>query len=110
MQQILDDVRELLEDEEAKGSSRLPGLTELLNTPEGLPRCRTELETLKAKLEIKDGTIQALVWPLKEGDVKKTIDYLGWFQHLLISGLNVDQTYVPPISLFRLDSTAFTDG
>lgn len=97
LQKVLDDVRDLLEDAEANAPSRLPALRELFNKPDGLPRCRAELETLKAKLETRPGRrdrVQALVWPLKEGEVKKTLDYIGQFQQLLSSTLNVDHMHV----------------
>jgi hypothetical protein len=96
LQKVLDDVRELLEDEEGKASSHLPALIELLKSPDGLPGCRSELESLKKTLEPKGprtDRVQALIWPLKEGDVRKTLDHLARFQHLLSLTLNVDQTY-----------------
>lgn len=42
LHKVLDDVRELAEDvnEKTKESSRFPALIELLNLPDGLPRCR----------------------------------------------------------------------
>jgi len=93
---VLEDVRELVEDE-AIAPSRLPALAKLLDNPDGLPRCISELESLKMKLEPKGrhaDRMQALIWPLKEGEVKKTLEYLGQFQHSLSTTLTVDQTYV----------------
>ena len=43
--------------------------------------------------------IQALKWPLKQGDLKKTLDYLKEFQQLLGSTLHVDNTCVTPVEL-----------
>jgi hypothetical protein len=100
LQKVLDDVRELVEDEEGKASSHLPALIELLKSPDGLPGCRSELESLKKTLEPKGprtDRVQALIWPLKEGDVRKTLDHLARFQHLLNLTLNVDQTYGHPV-------------
>jgi DNA repair exonuclease SbcCD ATPase subunit len=98
LQHVLEDVRALVQDEDSKTSSRLPALLELLNdSNNGLPRCHAELEKLKAKLEPKSrhtDHIQALIWPFKEGEVKKTLDRLGQFQQRLTSTLSVDQTYV----------------
>lgn len=101
LQKVLDDVRQLVgdsenDDEENDGgenrpSSRFPAITDLI------PRCRGELESLKGILEEnlrRKGRMQALIWPLKEADVNKTVDNLGKFQHLLMSALSVDQTYV----------------
>lgn len=97
IQKVLDDVRELVEDQEA---SRLPALYELLTKPDGLKRCEDELKDLEAKLKPKpsrtDHKMQALIWPLKEGEVKKTLDYLRQLQQLWSSSLNVDQTYISP--------------
>jgi hypothetical protein len=96
LQNVLDDVRELVEDEETIGQSHLPALTELLNDSDGLPRCCYELESLKNALEPKgprtDRIWQGLMWPLKEGGIQKTVNYLEQFQQRLMSTLNVDQT------------------
>ena len=95
LQKVLEDVQELAEDEERKGTMRLPGLIQL-EKPNGIPSCLSELKILQAKFEIKQGrserTLQALMWPLKQGEVKKTLDYLQEFQQLLSSALNVDNT------------------
>ena len=100
---MLEDVQELVEDEEIRGSSRLSALGEQLNAPNGLPRCRDELERLNSILKEKDGRIdhavQALTWPLKQGDVKTRLDYLKEFQQLLGSTLQVDNTCVTPTEL-----------
>ncbi|KAF8524446.1 hypothetical protein JB92DRAFT_3093811 [Gautieria morchelliformis] len=92
LQQVLNGVREAVEDA-SDASVELPTLTKLLKAPEGLPRYCTELETLKSRLETsreRSGRLQALIWPLKEGDVTKTLDYLRNFQQLLSSTLNTD--------------------
>ena len=111
LQKVLEDVRTLVEDEEgiasscfpedggAVADSRLPALVKLLNNREGLDRCLSELEILKEKLIPKGGwtdRTQALIWPFKQGDLKKTLDHLAQFQNLLSSALVVDQTYVAP--------------
>ncbi|KAF8512192.1 hypothetical protein JB92DRAFT_2676551, partial [Gautieria morchelliformis] len=90
LQQVLNGVREAVEDA-SDASVELPTLTKLLESPSGLPRYRIELEKLKAKLETPSGRsdrLQALIWPLKEGDVKKTLEYLKNFQQLLSTTLN----------------------
>lgn len=102
LQKVLEDVGELLEDEEAKPNSRLPALIQLLSNSEGLDHCREELESLKAKLETNGGrrshVTQALIWPLKERDFKKTLDRLAQFQQSLTLTMNVDQTYVSSVA------------
>jgi hypothetical protein len=60
-------------------------------------RCSDELKSLKARLDKDLGRksrLQALIWPLKQSDVDKTLDSLGKLQQLLVSALDVDQTYV----------------
>ncbi|KAF8507547.1 hypothetical protein JB92DRAFT_692940 [Gautieria morchelliformis] len=92
LEQVLNSVHEAVEDA-SDASVELPTLTKLLKAPEGLPRYRAELDNLKAKVETPNGRsdrLQALIWPLKEGDVKKTLEYLRNFQQLLSSTLNTD--------------------
>lgn len=96
LQKVLEDVCELVQDEEAKAASRLPTLFSLLEKPGGLPHCRDELESLKAQLEpkVRRSTVtQLLVWPFKEGAIRQTLDNIAQFKELLVSALNVDQTY-----------------
>ena len=94
LQKVLDDVRDVVENA-ANPSVRLPTLSKLLNAPDGLPRYRAEVESLKAKLEPRGRTdrLQTLIWPLREGDARKTLAYLRDFQQLLNSNLNTDQLY-----------------
>lgn len=97
LQKVLEEVSELVEDEEAKTTSRLPAMVQVLQDSNGLSRCRVELETLKSKLEPKRGLsdrVKGLVWPLQESDVEKTLEHLRRFQDLLVSAMNVDQTCV----------------
>jgi hypothetical protein len=95
---VLDGVRQLVEHEETRVSSRrVSALIELLNTPDGLPRCRAELESLKAMLENIDKTdrpdpTQPLVWQLKQDDANKAINHLAQVHRLLTSALSTDQT------------------
>jgi hypothetical protein len=106
LQQVLNVVREAVEDA-SDASVELPTLTKLLKAPECLPRYRFELETLKAKLESFCGRsecLQALFWPLKEGDAKKTLEYLRHFQQLLSSTLNTDHWHVSLCSVMYLSS------
>jgi hypothetical protein len=55
------------------------------------------MESLKTTLG-KDlgrkGRMPALVWPLKESEVHKTLDKLRKLQDLLTTAMDVDQTYV----------------
>jgi hypothetical protein len=88
---VLESIRRLVEDDETAASSRLPALNELLL------RCHAEMESLNSTLG-KDlgrkGRMQALVWPLKESEVHRTLDKLGKLQDLLTTAMDVDQTYV----------------
>ena len=100
LQKVLYDVVDLVEDGESTARSQLPALIELLDDPDGLPRCYSELESLKIKLEtncIRSGRMHALIWPLKEGEVRQTLDRLGRFHQGLSRALEVDQTWVSPL-------------
>jgi hypothetical protein len=90
LQKALADVQELVEDAD-NTSVQLPTLSKLVNSPQGLPRYRHEMENLKILLEAPLGRtngIQALIWPLKEGETRKTLEYLRDFQQLLNSTVN----------------------
>jgi hypothetical protein len=70
--------------------------------PGPLASCLQELERLKNKLSPpdwagRDGSkrrafIQALGWPLKEGDTRKTLENLGRFKTTLNLAMTADQT------------------
>ncbi|KAF8483149.1 hypothetical protein JB92DRAFT_2676131, partial [Gautieria morchelliformis] len=86
LQKVLETVRRLVEDDETVAASRLPALNELLL------RCSGDLQTLNASLERdlgRKGRIQALIWPLKESEVNKTLDKLGKFQDLLTTAMDI---------------------
>jgi hypothetical protein len=88
---MLEAIRRLVEDDEAVAASRLPVLNEMI------PRCRGELDSLNSKLERdlgRKGRMQALIWPLKEGEVNKILEKLAKLQDLLTTAVDVDQTYV----------------
>jgi hypothetical protein len=91
LHKVLETIRRLVEDDKTAASSRLSALNELLL------RCHAELQNLNTTL-VKDlgrkGRMQALIWPLKESEVLKTLDKLGKLQDLLTTAMDVDQTYV----------------
>lgn len=105
LQKVLEEVGQLVVDEQAKTTPQLPTLIMRLNDPnEGLARCRSELESLKAKLEPKGGhshLMERLAWPLKEGAARKILDYFAQFQHLLSLAMSVDQMYVQLLAFNR---------
>ncbi|KAF8490580.1 hypothetical protein JB92DRAFT_3008675 [Gautieria morchelliformis] len=89
LQKVLDSIRRLVEEDETAASSRLPSLNEQLL------RCRDELQSLNTVLAKGlggKGRMQALIWPLKESEVHKTLDKLGKLQDLLTTAMDVDQT------------------
>jgi hypothetical protein len=93
---VLDDIREVVE-QAANNSVHLPTLRKLIEGPDGIPRYRDEMEKLKKKLEKplgRSNRLQALIWPLKEADVMRTLEYLKEFQQQLGSILNTYQLYV----------------
>ncbi|KAF8489409.1 hypothetical protein JB92DRAFT_2820030 [Gautieria morchelliformis] len=102
LQGVLAEVEELVElvdqdtslrlpTDDETNASRLPTLSKLLKDPDGLPRCQAEIETLHKKLEA-NRRMQALIWPFKEGETRKSFEYLGQFQQVLSAALNADQT------------------
>jgi hypothetical protein len=59
-----------------------------------LMTCKTELERLKSKLEPEKGWRKMrsmLVWPLKEGEVRRTLDWLERLKGTMGLALSVDQ-------------------
>ena len=97
LEKVLDAVYKLAVDEEDKPTSHLPKLTDVLNDPQsGLERCRKTLQSLKTKLDPppRRFDIRRLIWPLKEGDMNKDLEYLGKFQRNLEGAILIDQTYV----------------
>jgi hypothetical protein len=102
--QELEDLIKLLQrlQEIAKGlgdpysqSTDLSEALRLLNSQNGpLPRCQAELRALEVKLEPKTGIKavgQALLWPLKEKDVRKAIERIAGFRASLTVALDADQ-------------------
>lgn len=102
LRDILDSLLRLAEKSEGNGGTQLATFELLLKDDGPLWVCRRELEVLKGKLEIRerDGGWRArglerariLVWPLKEGDVRKTLDVLERLKSTLQLGLSADQT------------------
>jgi len=92
---VLESLVKLAEHESANGSPRLSTL-KLLGKPDGpLVKCQAELDDLKKKLEPASGwkaVGNALTWPLKEGDVTKTLDNLERTKATLQLALTADQT------------------
>ena len=91
---MLEYIQELVKDEKSKRTSRLPGLIKL-KTANGLLHCLSQ--GLQAKFETNQGctdqTVQALMWPLKQGKAKKMVNQLREFQKLLSLARNVDIMY-----------------
>ena len=96
LRNILEQVRKVVTGENIQTASQFPALNELIDQSDGLTRCHAELENLKSKLEPKSGRhiMKALTWPLREADVRKTLDNLERFQRLLSLALSADQTFV----------------
>jgi hypothetical protein len=95
LRDVLERLVRLAESADASGPSRLSTL-KLLNKPDGpLIKCQAELAALKKKLAPMSGLKaigRVLGWPLKEGDVKKTLDNIGRFKATLSLALTADQT------------------
>ncbi|KAF8490589.1 hypothetical protein JB92DRAFT_2819701, partial [Gautieria morchelliformis] len=89
LQKVFESIRRLVDEDETAASSRLPDLNEQLL------RCHDELQSLNTALEReigRKGRMQALIWPLKESEVHKTLHKLGKLQNLLTKAMDVDQT------------------
>jgi hypothetical protein len=79
---------------EGKDSSRLATFELLVKEGGLLMNCRTELERLKSKLEPEKGwrkVRNSLVWPLKEGEVRRALDGLDRLKGTMVLALSTDQ-------------------
>ncbi|RFU25926.1 hypothetical protein B7463_g10412, partial [Scytalidium lignicola] len=95
LKDVLDALLRVVENAQSGDPTKL--LTfELLAKPDGpLITCKIELEQLKAKLEPEKGwraVRQSLVWPLKEGDMRKTLSSLERLKSTIQLALSTDQT------------------
>ena len=94
LKDVLDALLRLVENSESSDPSRLSTF-ELLLKPDGpLSTCKTELERLKEKLEPETGwraVRQSLVWPLKEGDMRKALSNLERLKSTMQLALSADQ-------------------
>lgn len=87
----------LLLDDESKKSSQNSALYKLAQSDGRLTTCITELKALEKKLEPKEGwraTKAAILWPLKEPDVKKVLHDIENTKSTVQLALEVDQRYV----------------
>lgn len=93
LKDVLDALLRLVEKSEAGDASDLSTF-ELLARPGGpLLSCQTELERLKTKLEPEKGwrkVRQSLVWPLKEGEMKKALGSLERLKSTMSLALSTD--------------------
>ena len=96
------------EDVATDGLERLRSLHHIIDGESGaLKRCGRDLETLKRKLERVQseghfqGAIHKLSWPLKQEEVKKTLDTLKRFTEAVDRALNVDNNR----TIRKIDST-----
>jgi hypothetical protein len=98
LRDILERLCTILNDENAKGPSRLISALELLDGEDGLlAQSRAELMALEKMLESKSKWERALTWPLKEDDVTKSLERLDSLKTTLIVALMADQTCVPTL-------------
>ena len=96
------------EDAAADGFERLQSLHQIIDGESAaLKCCGRDLQTLKTKLEKVQsegrfqGAIHRLSWPLKQEEVKKTLDTLKRFTEAVDRALNVDNNR----TMRRIDST-----
>ncbi|KAH8817231.1 hypothetical protein F5884DRAFT_778825 [Xylogone sp. PMI_703] len=95
LKDVLDALLRMVEKDESSDATTLATF-ELLTKPNGpLAACQTELEILKAKLEPEKGwraVRQSLAWPLKEGEMRKTLSSLERMKSTMLLALSADQT------------------
>ena len=97
LRNVLERLELLATNEETTGSSRLSTLARLRESDGLLAECMKELGELEKKLKLPEGwngRKKALIWPLGEGDVRKTLNILERAKTTLNLALVVDQTYV----------------
>ena len=107
LRNVLESLEQLARKAESGGSMaevRLPTLKLLCdNVGHGAPltNCLLDLESLRTRLSSPswsgpDGSkrkaiVQAMTWPLKEGDTRKTLESIGRFKETLSLALDADQ-------------------
>jgi hypothetical protein len=96
MRDVLERLSTIINSENTGEVSRLSSTSKLLSGFNGpLSQCESELLTLQKKLALGSKwkvVGQALTWPLKEGDVKKTLAALERNKATLTLALTADQT------------------
>ena len=103
LRDVLETLEKLAEGAGPAAETQLPTLKRLCEPKEGhLAMCLVELKTLEKKLAPLSCTeqagskrraiIQALGWPLREGDTKKTLKNISRFRAILNLAITADQT------------------
>ena len=94
LKDVLDALLRLVENSESSDPSRLSTFELLAKSDGPLLTCKTELERLKEKLEPEKGwraVRQTLVWPLKEGEMRKALSSLERLKSTMQLALSADQ-------------------
>ena len=96
LRNVLESLADLASSWDKSTSTSFPAL-DMLNGPGGpLETCKVELKQLEVKLVPTRGRLRqfgrAIAWPLKEKDVRKTLDTLARQRGLCQLALTVDQT------------------
>jgi hypothetical protein len=94
---VFESLLRAVESEESAEVSRLSTMAQLSGPNGELAKCRGELERLSAKLEPESGwraMRKALIWPLNEGEVNKTLESLQRIKSTLQLALSTDQAVV----------------
>jgi hypothetical protein len=95
LKDVLESLLALIENSKADGSSKLATVELLAKDGGTLESCQQELLRLKRKLEPEAGwrkIKKSLVWPLKEGEVKKALEGLERSKSMMLLALSADQT------------------
>jgi hypothetical protein len=93
---LRDVLENLLKLAQSKDGTRLSTLKLLIGPDGPLPKCEAELKHLVKKLEPASGGWrkfgQAVTWPLKEGEVRATLDHMERTKAILHLALTADYT------------------
>jgi hypothetical protein len=94
---VIEDLFQLLEDEHETKSIRESTLSKLSRRDGALTNCEAVLRELSKKLEPKAGwraTKAAILWPLRESDMRKVLQEIDRAKSTIQLALDVDQRFV----------------
>jgi hypothetical protein len=94
LKDVLEALLSLIENQKLENLSRLSTVSDLAKENGTLDGCRKELERLQEELTPEKGwrkIRRTLIWPLKEKEMRKTLDDLERFKSTIQLALSTDQ-------------------